>query len=138
MVKCRTRLIKEKAQESKTYKKEMKLWKKEIGQERRKYIKLERKLAHVSEEQSIVTGIGSQAPSTNSKNSLSKILDKETLCSICADPIPDYIPKCFEDIQINPACTNFDDENESNIGDPTATENQESIIHAHLPTSDHL
>ena len=72
-----------------------------------------------------MTVIGSQATSNNSKNYMSKILDEGTLCSICADPIHDYIPKFFEDIQINPACTNCDDETESNIDNQTATVNQD-------------
>ena len=72
-----------------------------------------------------MTVIGSQATSNNSKNYMSTILDEGTLCSICADPIHDYIPKFFEDIQINPACTNCDDETESNIDDQTATVNQD-------------
>ena len=98
MVKCGTRLIKEKAQEYKTYKKEINLWKKELGQERTKSIKLEIKLAKVSQEQSIMTVICSQATSTYSKNSRSKILDEGTRCSTC-----EYIPKFFENIQINSA-----------------------------------
>jgi hypothetical protein len=52
--------------------------------------------------------------------------DEETFCFICADLIPNYIPKFFEGIPINPACTNCDDENDSNIVDQTATENRDT------------
>ena len=71
---------------------------------------------------------GSQAASTNSKNSMFKIKDpkdEETLCSICANPIPNYTPKFFEGIPINPACTKCGDETESKTADQnTETENR--------------
>ena len=72
------RMIKVKAEESKAFKKEIKLWKKKLGKERRKSIKLERTLAQVSEEQAMVTSIGSPAFPTIAMS----MMKEEALCTI--------------------------------------------------------
>jgi hypothetical protein len=79
-------------------------------------IKLERNLTRILQEPSMLTLSGSPAPPTISRNSISPQND-ETFCSICSDPIHNYTPKFFENWPINPACTNCDDENESNVSD---------------------
>ena len=39
----------------------------------------------------------------------SELIDDEVTCSICAEPIPDYIPKYFQGLLFDPTCAECDD-----------------------------
>ena len=92
----------------KSLKAEIKSWKKELGEERKEKINLEKKLEKLESE--------------DDTNMERKRLEKEVVlnqnktepstlitCSLCASPIPDYKPKYFLGEQIAPACDKCDD-----------------------------
>ena len=128
MNRFRARVLKEKVEALKSLKKEIKLWKKKLGNERRKRINLERKLSKAESYNSL------QPSSTNSakvlKSSFSHVIEKkpeepadEETCSICIEIIPNYTPKFFQGLLINPACSNCDDSKEDSIDDEEGLEN---------------
>jgi hypothetical protein len=122
MNRSRARLLEEKAKALKSLKKEIKLWKKKLGNERRKRINLERKLSKAESTNSLPPSSSNTANVL--KSSLSNVIDKkpeepadEETCSICAEIIPNYTPKFFQGLLINPACFNCDDSQEESNDD---------------------
>ena len=104
----------------KVLKAEIKSWRKELGEERRAKIKLEEKLEKSKEEKleaSTETHVKDEPISLNSNAS-----DQEEIsCTICAEPIADYIPKYFHETEINPACSSCQDSSESSNNLPDIT-----------------
>ena len=95
----------------KALKSEIKEWKKDLGTERKFKINLEKKLSKLEESKSKLAPSSPSVPSNPSSSNTSTISDIN--CYICAEPIPNYIPKFFHGNEINPACetcsTEFDD-----------------------------
>ena len=51
---------------------------------------------------------------------------EEETCSICVEIIPNYTPKFFQGLLINPACSNCDDsQDDSNINEEDSENNNE-------------
>ena len=100
----------------KVLKAEIKSWRKELGEERRAKIKLEEKLEKSKEEKleaSTETHVKDEPISLNSNAS-----DQEEIsCTICAEPIADYI----HETEINPACSSCQDSSESSNNLPDIT-----------------
>jgi hypothetical protein len=113
----RSRLLEEKDKAAKAFKQEIKLWKKKLGNERRKKIKLERKLSKEREAESTNSKLSSSIISTKPiQSSIPNLIEEavdepkeEQTCNICAEIIPNYTPKFFQGLLINPACSNCDD-----------------------------
>ena len=93
---------------------EIKYWKKELGEETRMKIKLEEKLNESLQHPLKIPAddiLGLQhmlnpaVPLSQSPSSASE----ETLCSICASPILNYVPKYFHGEKFSPACNKCDD-----------------------------
>jgi hypothetical protein len=99
---------KEKKSIFKQHRTEIKSWRKELGEEIKLKIKLEEKLEKAFENAPDLLA----SPPANTLNHLSPILatlqptqvPPDTLCSICANSILNYIPEYFLDEEINPAC----------------------------------
>ena len=114
----RANFNKEKETIAKEHRMEVKAWKKELGDERKQRIALERNKVKEGEhpkamiekaEDSNMNIIVSESSETSSKSSKSSTTQLETIdCSICAKPIPDYEPELFLGvemlIEMNPAC----------------------------------
>ena len=86
---------------------------KDLGEERKKKVKLEKKLEDKIHDEHAPNKIGStplpvSAPSLITTISSSSLLN-HTLCSICAKEIADYKPKYFLGEVFNPACSDCDD-----------------------------
>ena len=83
-------------------KKEIKAWRKELGEERSKNIKLELKLkANLDKALEEVKPL----PVVDSETSFASNPVEEALeCSVCAEPIHLYKPEYFNGIEMNPAC----------------------------------
>ena len=79
-------------------KKEIKAWRKELGEERRKCIKLQSELKAATEDKVVEkpAHVGTE-PSLESNV-------EEIECTICAKPIQNYEPDYFHGIEMNPAC----------------------------------
>ena len=135
----KTKLKKDKDEAIKELKLEIKQWRKELGRERSFKIKLEKKLANKESDSTepkklfstdrtllhtlnppVGTSLQNTNPSTTNlslsyknnnfiDNSVSCGKDYEETCSICAEPIPEYIPKYIQGLLVNPACENCDD-----------------------------
>ena len=110
---------KEKETIAKEHRLEVKAWKKELVDERKLRIKLERKVKESEHPKAIIEKaedsnmniIVSESCKTSSK-CLSLTTKLETIdCTICAEPIPDYEPELFwgveMPIEMNPACESF-------------------------------
>ena len=103
---------KEKKSILKNHKTQIKYWRNELGEETKLKIKLEEKLSETAEtplnlsaDMFGVKELLKPVPLSESSTSTSD----ETLCSICATPIPNFVPKFFDGEQFNPACDNCDD-----------------------------
>ena len=101
----------------KDFKAEIKSWRKELGEETKKRIKLEEKLKELKNEDEdkhekhanlafTATTTGSAFSVQPNSNSTSEV---EIECTICAESIVDYIPKYFLGEEINPACEDCQD-----------------------------
>ena len=102
----------------KALKVEIKQWRKELGEERRQRIKLEKALseleAKVTEPNKTLTPSTRATDTSNSSvlGSLPVAMSAEpTLpnsseeeCTICAEPIANYEPEYFDGVELNPAC----------------------------------
>ena len=119
---ARVKFKNEKAEISKEYRAEIKGWRKDLGEETKQKLKLEEKLRelvsnsahHVANftpvrNESSSSPADSQPLMDNAENS------EETVCSICATPIVNYIQKYFQGEPFNPACEKCDDD--SSISD---------------------
>ena len=100
----------------------IKAWKKDLGEERRQKIKLEKKLNDIptSVKNSLVKNTPKQLNRTP-RTDLLEVLE-ETLCTICASPIENYVPKYFLSERFRPTCEkcdenseNYDEENSLNL-----------------------
>ena len=118
---------KEKTEILKSHKAEVKAWREDLGEETKQKRKLEEKL---KENESTAQSSATPAPTavsisdTPSSNSTSK----ETLCSICAVTIVNYIPVYFLDETVNPACEQCKDDDDDAVNDFAATEDTASVI----------
>ena len=84
-------------------KKEIKAWRKELGEERRKTIKLEQELKAtndktVEEENPLPVDTEPLVPSNP--------VEERIECTICAEPIHNYEPDYFNGVEMNPECEN--------------------------------
>ena len=106
-----------KSENEKALKVEIKHWRKELGEERRQRIKLEKGLSEL--EAKVSESNKTLIPSTRSNTSNSSVLGSlpvatsaepampnpsEEECTICAEPIQNYEPEYFDGIEMNPAC----------------------------------
>ena len=134
MVKSRTRLIKEKEEESKHLKNDIKLWKKKLGKEKKKVIKLKTKICESTSVKSIAFPSNPIAEDKNKNESKDEteleeavtsevICAEEISCSICADPLFFYTPKFCEGLPINPACSKCKDS-----GDESEEDNVDDVL----------
>ena len=98
--------IKEKAEIIKKYKADVKAWKNDLGEERRQKMKLEKKLEE--KEKETVENTSTEIYDTPTMTDHIGVKD-ETLCSTCACPIVNYVPKYFLTERISPACDKCDD-----------------------------
>ena len=102
---------KDKADATKRHKTEIKMWRKDLGEERKKVVKLEKKLddkinnEHTPNEIRTPMQPGSAACLTP----IISLSQSQTLCSICAKEIVNYKPKYFLGEVFNPACSDCDD-----------------------------
>ena len=91
----------------KAFKAEVKQWKKDLGEERKLKIRLEKKLEN-SAQKPRLTSTSSQTvavlESSFQTTDAPKIQDEEITCTICAQPVSPYLPKFFHGIEVNPAC----------------------------------
>ena len=107
-----------KSENEKALKVEIKHWRKELGEERRQRIKLEKGLseleAKVSESNKTLipssrstdtsnsSVLGSLPVATSAEPAMPNPSEEE--CTICAEPIQNYEPEYFDGIEMNPAC----------------------------------
>lgn len=112
----------EKATLLKEHKSEVRAWKKDLGEANKNIIKLEKKITMLKN-----APITSDQPSSKILDSSHSTLvpnlsntgtDPDTLCSICADTIPNYKAKYFLGETFNPACVNCDDSFEGDDSGP--------------------
>ena len=117
------RAERDKAATSKTHKAEVKSLKKDLGEERKKTIKVEKKLENIQNdrlarseklESSIQPGPGREVLSSSSSRLL-----HQTSRSICAQEIINYKPKYFLGEAFNPACNDCDDSFEGDNSGPS-------------------
>ena len=118
LVKTRTKSPSIKSDNVKALKVEIKLWRKELGEERRQKINLEKALseleAKVTEPNKTLTPSTRSADNSNSSSlgSFAVAMSPEPCipnssqedCTICAEPIQNYEPEYFNGIEMNPAC----------------------------------
>jgi hypothetical protein len=118
LVKARTKSPSIKSDDVKALKVEIKLWRKELGEERRQKINLEKALseleAKVTEPNKTLTPSTRSADNSNSSSlgSFAVAMSPEPCipnssqedCTICAEPIQNYEPEYFNGIEMNPAC----------------------------------
>ena len=92
---------------------EIKYWRKELGEETRAKIKLEEKLEEKLNESNEhpfktqaddISGLQHRLDPTVPLPQSPPSTSEETLCSICASPILNYVPRYFHGEQYNPAC----------------------------------
>ena len=103
----------------KELKTDIKHWRKELARERRLKLKLEEKIESKeikktpkTTEPNIIPPLRTTLCSKENLVAAIEIPDDEAsdeTCSICAKPIFNYVPKYFQDLQINPACSECDD-----------------------------
>ena len=113
----KVRFNKEKELMKKEHRAEVKSLRLELGDKVKEKIKLEDILKGHLEQNSAEAGAATPAPTLPYKAPLALHSDrsmlspsfKETMCSICASPIPDYVPKYLLGEKFNPACDSCDD-----------------------------
>ena len=93
---------------------EVKSWRKDLGDERKYGIKLEKKLqeelTNITKKDTAETVPSSTVcSSSSSSNSILDPSEAEKVCTLCAEPIPDYTPKYFMGTEIHPACISCQD-----------------------------
>ena len=101
------------------------MWKKDLGEERKKKIKLEKELETILSDKEIdKVGRKKKKKVKNAAESelSSKISLPEILCTICAVSIADFQPKYFCGTVLHPACENCD---KSFVGDKSDSEHTE-------------
>ena len=126
----------EKAASKKSFKKEIKQWKKELGTEKKLRINLEKKVKNLTDKTTSKASpnLSPASPSLLSAVTSNHSASPEVFCNLCAEPIPNYIPKFFHENEINPACNSCyehsdDSENsenseaKSNTGSKSSFEN---------------
>ena len=119
---CKSKYSEEKATVSKEHRSEVRAWKKDLGEANRNITKLEEKLQVLtnpiksSDQPSFEKSTFSI--STSVSNVSNAGTDSDILCSICADPIPNFKPKYFLGDAFNPACDNCDDSFEGDDSGP--------------------
>ena len=105
-----------KSDEVKTLKVEIKHWRKELGEERKQKMKLEKALSEL-EAKSLEsnqhpsftsTGMLTASSTTSSDTSISSSLpiSEGIDCTVCAEPILNYKAEYFNAVEMNPACDN--------------------------------
>ena len=121
----KTEFKKDKIATVKDLKVEIKQWKKSLGLERSQKIKLDKKLVLIEasracslRDSSSATSIPTSKPMKASEEHEDEISLDET-CSICARPIPNYIPRYSSGLLWNPACSDCIDASEDDIDDDT-------------------
>ena len=90
---------------------EIKYWRNQLGEETKLKIKLEEKLMKSVQIPLKLSAdiLDSQELKPVSLPQSCTSTSDETLCSICASPIPNFVPKYFHGEQFNPACDKCDD-----------------------------
>jgi len=128
---------KEFASVKKLHRSEVKLWKKELGEERKERIKLEKELEYVTNEHKVKHANDNKKDKKIAKNVVEPkflpslpLAHSEVLCSICGVDIPNFEPKYFLGEMFNPACSNCDDSFEGdNTGpDHTGCQHEEQCV----------
>ena len=93
---------------TKKLKVEIKSWRKELGEERKANIKLEKKLESIAKQHESMNKPESNYEAAEPEPPTSTLTSSED-CTICAEEIPNYIPKYFNGIEINPSCDDCQD-----------------------------
>ena len=109
---------KEKDEILKEHRKEVKGWRKDLGEETKLKIKLQEKLSNKAENSASGQSISLLKPVPQSESQ--EELAEETLCSICAVPMKNYVQKYFHGEAFSPACDKCDDnswESDENISE---------------------
>ena len=111
--------MKEKDQVEKEHRAEVKSWRKDLGEEVKEKVKLEKTLKKLLDKvgdeppteliDTPADSITTHNPHTASPPDSSS-LSSSTFCSICAIPILNYVPKYFLSEKFNPACEKCDDD----------------------------
>ena len=91
---------------TKDFKIQLKEWRNELGDERKAKIQLEKKLENLKKS-TATQPLQQLKPVPLTESSIST--SDETLCSLCASAIPNFVPKFFHGEQFSPACENCDD-----------------------------
>ena len=110
---------KEKEEILKEHRKEVKGWRKDLGEETKLKIKLQEKLSNTAENSSSGQSTSLLKPVLQSESQVE--ISEETLCSICAVPIINYVQKYFHGEPFSPACDKCDDHSwttDENISEP--------------------
>ena len=112
---AKTKFKKETSDLIKEHRKEVKYWKKELGEETKNKIKLEKKIKDTLENTNVpIAPVEPVSSCLSSPTTLSTSSD-ETFCSICANPIENYIPKFFYGEPFNPFCDSCMDDDTSKL-----------------------
>ena len=93
---------------TKKLKVEIKSWRKELGEERKANIKLEKKLENIANKYEAMNKLEINDEAAEPEPPTSTLTSSE-VCTICAEEIPNYIPKYFNGIEINPSCDDCQD-----------------------------
>ena len=129
LVDAKVQFKKEKAEITKEYKTDVKAWKKDLDEERRQREKLEKK---VNETHAVTDEDSSKdLESTTSIKTEHLLIPDETLCSICAHPIVNYIPKYFLSQRYSPTCENCDDDSDISVDENSLSEENMEIFANH-------
>ena len=114
----------------KAFKAEIKAWRKDLGEERSAKLKLESKLEKLtqknesfekkSNKKTIVKPASDPSEDEIVKPTFDPLED-EIYCTICAEPISDYVPKYFLGTEMNPACERCQDSSISSDSDVDIT-----------------
>ena len=112
----------------------IKSWRKKLGNERRAKIKLENELEKAKEEKLKDSGIVDPEDEPKSLANSPTNNPFEICCTICAEPIEDYVPVYFQETEMNPACLNCQDSSitwelrSTPPGIPTSTSTPTSMV----------
>ena len=122
---------------------EIKYWRKELGEETKVRIKLEEKLNEhpLKIPADDILGLQHKLNPTVPLPQSPPSASEETLCSICASPIPNYVPKYFHGEKFNPACNKCDDTSwmsDNSTSDETFLEADPTDITAELSVKSDL
>ena len=106
----------------KAFKAEIKPWRKDLGEERSAKLKLENKLEKLkkSNKETIVKPASDPSEDDIVKPTFEPLED-DIYCTICAEPISDYVPKYFLGTEMNPACERCQDSSISSDSDVDIT-----------------